>query len=54
MRHGGAYYPLTALQDAYDRLITEGVVAASATGPGRTTCEGQFEAIRDATRWCRA
>jgi SAM-dependent methyltransferase len=26
--HGGAYYPKTALQDAYDRLITEGVVSA--------------------------
>jgi hypothetical protein len=26
--NGGAYYPHTALQDAYDRLITEGVVSA--------------------------
>jgi SAM-dependent methyltransferase len=43
--NGGVYYPHTALQDAYDRLITEGVVSAQL----RTQVadlESQLDALR--------
>ena len=33
--NGGAYHPPTALQDAYDRLVTETVVSAQLRCPGR-------------------
>ena len=42
---GGAYYPHTALQDAYDRLINEGVVAAQLRAQV-ADLQGQLDAIR--------
>ena len=43
--NGGVYYPQTALQDAYDRLITERVVSDQLRAQV-ATLEGQLEAIR--------
>ena len=42
---GGAYYPHTALQDAYDRLVTEGVIASQLRAQV-ADLEGQLHAIR--------
>ena len=43
--NGGTYYPNTALQDAYDRLITESVVSAQLRAQV-ADLEGQLDAIR--------
>jgi SAM-dependent methyltransferase len=43
--NGGAYYPDTALQDAYDRLVTEKVVSAQLRAQV-DDLQGQLQAIR--------
>jgi len=43
--NGGAYYPHTALQDAYDRLVTEGVVSAQLRAQV-ADLQGQLDALR--------
>ncbi len=43
--NGGAYYPHTALQDAYDRLVTERTVSAQLRGQV-ADLQGQLDAIR--------
>ncbi len=43
--NGGAYYPQTALQNAYDRLVTERVVSAQLRAQV-ADLEGQLQAIR--------
>jgi SAM-dependent methyltransferase len=43
--NGGVYYPFTALQDAYDRLVTETVVSAQLRAQV-DELEAQLEAIR--------
>ena len=43
--NGGAYYPPTALQDAYDRLVTETVVSAQLRAQV-DDLHGQLDAVR--------
>ena len=49
--NGGAYYPPTALQDAYDRLVTA-VWRRTNCAPRWPTCRASCTPS-GATHWCR-